>query len=193
MKAAIRIAMLALTTAGINFPAAAEKIAMQGAIEKLEGPVFVIRTRYGAPAKFTLGPSPHLIAVEKSSRERIKPGTIVEIVRNPNARNSIVELQIFSETSHELMKDVLDNRKDAGLVRDVTPSGDQYRLSLGDGAADKQIVVPIETPIVAFVPGEAGDVKVGSAVVGADGKKIQDGLVQIDLLVYGRDGAVPKL
>lgn len=193
-RLALQVALFALTMCcGSSAIAAEQAIVLRGVIEKLDGPVVSIKTQYGAPAKFMLGPSPHVIAAEKLPKEAIKPGAIVHIVRSPTGTKPIVEVQVFSENSDQLLRDILDPGSASGLVRELTASNDGYRISTIQGAEEKQVIVPTETPVVAYVSAEAEGMKVGAAVLAANGKKMPDGLVQMGLLVYGRDGAVPNL
>lgn len=186
------LALLAITIGGVQFTMAGQGIVLRGVIERLDGPIFVMKTRYNAPSKFILSPSPHVIAAERLSIEGIKPGAIVRVVRRPGT-NSIAELHVFSEMSQRLAQDILDPGETVGVERDLTSSSDGYRISINGSAGEEQILVPGQTSVIAYVPGEVGELKAGAAVIAADGKKMPDGLVEIDLIVYGRDGAVPKL
>ncbi|WGR90747.1 hypothetical protein MTX26_35595 (plasmid) [Bradyrhizobium sp. ISRA443] len=199
MKCGLQILLLSFSITCVHLPAAAEEqIVLRGAIEKQNGPVFVLKTHYGAQAKFTLGVSSQLVAVEPGSFEIIKPGTMLRAVESASGSRGLLELQVLSQAVQEAVQSrsgglLWSDSSNIGIVSDVSSSADGYRISIKDGSHERSILAPTRTPVVMFDHGKTADVNVGTAVVAADGKKTPEGLVEIDLLIYGRDGAVPNL
>jgi hypothetical protein len=57
---------------------------------------------------------------------------------------------------------------------------------------EKKVVVPDQTPVVTYVPGDKNDLKPGSKVI-AFVKQQPDGSFQTSRIAVGRDGLTPPM
>jgi hypothetical protein len=57
----------------------------------------------------------------------------------------------------------------------------------------KKVIVPPDTPVVRFVPGDANDIKPGAQIFIVAGKKMPDGTIEAPGLNVGRDGVAPPM
>jgi hypothetical protein len=58
---------------------------------------------------------------------------------------------------------------------------------------EKKIIVPPDAPIVAFAPGDKGDLKPGVKIFIVAAKKQADGSLQAPRINYGKDGLTPPM
>jgi hypothetical protein len=56
---------------------AQETVRIRGTIERVEGPIFVVKNRDGAEVKLTVTDNPLFVAIVKSTMADIKPGMFV--------------------------------------------------------------------------------------------------------------------
>ena len=59
--------------------------------------------------------------------------------------------------------------------------------------AQKKATVPPDAPIVAFAPGDKGDLKPGVKIFIVAAKKQADGSLQTPRIAYGKDGLTPPM
>ena len=69
--------------------------------------------------------------------------------------------------------------------------GQTIMVKYSDG--EKKVIVPPNTPIVKFVPGNADDLKVGAQMIVIAGQKQPDGTILAPAINVGRDGAAPPM
>ena len=69
--------------------------------------------------------------------------------------------------------------------------GQTLTLKYKDG--EKKIIVPPDAPIVAFAPGDKGDLKPGVKIFIVAAKKQADGSLQAPRINYGKDGLTPPM
>jgi hypothetical protein len=80
----------------------------------------------------------------------------------------------------------------ANVEQSVTGvDGQTLTLKYKDG--EKKIIVPPEAPIVAFAPGDKGDLKPGVKIFIVAAKKQADGSLQTPRINYGKDGLTPPM
>jgi hypothetical protein len=66
-------------------------------------------------------------------------------------------------------------------------------LTLKYKEGEKKIIVPPDAPIVAFAPGDKGDLKPGVKIFIVAAKKQADGSLQTSRIAYGKDGITPPM
>ena len=66
------------------------------------------------------------------------------------------------------------------------------KLTVSYKGGEKTLIVGPKTPIVGFAPGERGELKPGAAIV-ARGTRLDDGSLQAQCILVGKDGLVPPL
>lgn len=181
--------------------AAQDTVRVRGTIERVDGPVCVIKTRDGSELKVTLAEDAVAVAIVKASLSDIKVGTFVGVTGMPQADGTqkALEVHIFPEAMRGTgeghrpwdlePKSTMTNANVEQTVAGV--DGQTLLLKHKDG--ETKVVVPPDTPIVAFVKGDKADLKPGVRIFIAAGKKQADGSVQAPRINYGKDGVSPPM
>ena len=141
-------------------------------------------------------------AIVKASLSDIKPGSFVGVggMPQPDGSQKAIEVLIFSEPMRGTGEghypwDVRpqSTMTNANVEQTVTGvDGQTLTLKYKDGEK-KKIIVPLDAPIVAFAPGDKGDLKPGSKSFIVAAKKQADGSLQAPRINYGKDGLTPPM
>ena len=84
----------------ITLPASAqETVRIRGTIERIEGPVYVVKNRDGTELKLTLTDNPLFVAIVPAKMSDIKPGMFVGSAGmiQPDGSQKAIEVHIFPE------------------------------------------------------------------------------------------------
>jgi hypothetical protein len=193
-------ASLALICAAL--PASAQEIVrIRGTIERVEGPVYVVRNRDGAEVKLTVTDNPLFVAIVKASMADIKPGMFVGStgVTQPDGSQKAIEVHIFPESMRGTGEghydwDLKPNTKMTNANVEQTVAGtDGPVLSVKYKDGEKKLLVTPETVVVTYVTGSKDDLKPGIKVFVGAAKKQPDGSVQTPRITYGKDGLTPPM
>ena len=69
--------------------------------------------------------------------------------------------------------------------------GQIMMVKYSDG--EKKIIVPPNTPVVQFAPGNMGNLKPGAQIFIVAGQKMPDGTITAPAINVGRDGVAPPM
>ena len=197
--AGIVLGALAIIVSG-NAAVAQDTVRVRGTIETIDGPTYVIKARDGGELKVALADKAQIAAVVKASLADIKQGLFVGVTGMPQADGSqnALEVHIFPEAmrgtgeghySWDLRpKSTMTNAN----VDQVVTAVDGQTLTLKYKDGEKRILVPADTPIVAYVRGDNNDLKPGAKVFIAAIKQ-PDGTLQGRAWRVGRDGVTPPM
>ncbi len=191
---------LATMVAGIATASAQDAVRVRGTIERIDGSVCVVKARDGAELKVTLADNPQIAGVVKASLSDIKQGLFVGVTAMPQADGSqnALEVHIFLEAMRGTGEGHYpwDLRPGSTMtnanVEQVVTAVDGQTLTLKYKDGEKKIFVPANTPIVAYVPGDKGDLKPGAKVFIVAIKQ-PDGTLQGRAWRVGRDGVTPPM
>ena len=195
--AAVSLALICLA-----LPASAqETVRIRGTIERIEGPVYVVKNRDGAELKLTVTDNPLFVAIVKSTMADIKPGMFVGATGMTQADGSqkAIEVHIFPESMRGTGEghydwDLKPNTKMTNANIDQTVNGvDGQTLSVKYKDGEKKILVTSDTAVVTYVAGSKDDLKPGTKVFIGAAKKQPDGTVQTPRITYGKDGLTPPM
>src|SRR6266581_290398 len=77
----------------------APPVRVRGTIERVDGPIYVVKARDGTELKLTLADKPSIAALVKASLSDIKQGSFVGVTSMPQADGSVsaLEVHIFPE------------------------------------------------------------------------------------------------
>jgi hypothetical protein len=205
----LRLTRRSLTAFGLAaiFPASmawsqdAPPVRVRGTIERIESPVFVVKSRDGAELKIVLADNAVAVGVVKATLADIKAGSFVGIGAMPQSDGTqrALEVLIFPEAmrgtgeghySWDLQpKSTMTN----GNVEQVVTGVDGETLTVKYKDGEKKIIVPPGTPIVTFVPGDKADLKPGIKIFIVAAKKLPDSTLQAARVNYGKDGLTPPM
>jgi hypothetical protein len=203
MKAkALRLGLAALTFAAFGSAAAAQDtVRVRGTIERLEGPVYVVKARDGAELKVTLMDNGVVVALVKASLADIKPGLFVGStgMPQPDGSQKAIEVHIFPEAmrgtgeGHYPWDLQADSTMTNANVEESVTGVDGQTLTLKYKTGEKKIVVTPQTAIVTYNPGDKADLKPGTKIFIGAAKKQPDGTLQAARINYGKDGLTPPM
>src|SRR5476651_1804080 len=200
IQRALAVTGLALICA-ISSASAQETVRIRGTIERVEGPVYVVKNRDGAELKLTMTDNPLFVAIVKSTMADIKQGMFVGStgVTQPDGSQKAIEVHIFPESMRGTGEghydwDLKPNTKMTNANVEQTVAGvDGPVLSVKYKDGEKKLLVTPETAVVTYVAGSKDDLKPGTKVFVAAAKKQADGSLQTPRITYGKDGLTPPM
>jgi hypothetical protein len=194
------LAALSFALVCIALPASAqETIRIRGTIERVEGPVYVVKNREGAEVKLTVTDNPLFVAISPSTMADIKPGMFVGSagMMQPDGTQKAMEVHIFPESMRGTGEGHYDwdlkpqSKMTNGNVEQTVAAVDGPILSVKYKDGEKKLLVTPETVVVAYVAGNKDELKPGTKIFVAAAKKQPDGTLQTPRITYGRNGAGP--
>ncbi|MEH2566824.1 hypothetical protein [Bradyrhizobium sp. AZCC 2289] len=181
-------------------PASAqETVRIRGTVERIEGPVYVVKNRDGAELKLTVSDNPLFVAIVPAKMADIKPGMFVGSagMMQEDGTQKAIEVHIFPESMRgtgeghydwDLMpKSKMTNANVEQAVDSV--NGQVLSVKYKDG--EKKLLVTPETVVVTYEMGKREEVQPGTRIFVAAAKKQLDGTLQTPRITYGRNGQGP--
>jgi hypothetical protein len=192
------IGLAAILIVPVAWAQDAPPVRVRGAIERIDGSIYVVKARDGAELKVTLADNPQIAGIVKASLSDIKQGSFVGVTAMPQADGglSALEVHIFTEAMRGTGEGHYpwDLRPQSTMtnanVEQIVPVVDGQTLTMKYKDGEKKIFVPANTPIVAYVQGDKSDLKPGAKVFIAAVKQ-SDGTLQGRAWRVGRDGVAP--
>jgi hypothetical protein len=201
--------MMQRTLAAVSFalicvalPASAqETVRLRGTLERVEGPIFVVKNSDGAEVKLTVTDNPLFVAIVKSTMADIKPGMFVGStgMTQPDGTQKAIEVHIFPESMRGAGEghydwDLKPKSKMTNANVEQTVAGvDGQILSVKYKDGEKKLLVTPDTAVVTYVTGDKSDLKPGTKVFIGAAKKQPDGTLQTPRITYGKDGLTPPM
>ena len=181
-------------------PASAqETVRIRGTVERIEGPVYVVKNRDGAELKLTVTDNPLFVAIVPAKMADIKPGMFVGSagMMQEDGTQKAIEVHIFPESMRgtgeghydwDLMpKSKMTNANVEQAVDSV--NGQVLSVKYKDG--EKKLLVTPQTIVVTYEIGKREEVQPGTRIFVAAAKKQPDGTLQTPRITYGRNGQGP--
>ena len=180
---------------------AQETVRLRGTIERIEGPVYVVKNRDGVEVRLTVTDNPLFVAIVKSTMADIKPGMFVGStgMPQPDGSQKAIEVHIFPESMRGTgeghydwdlkPKSTMTNANVEQTVAGV--EGPVLAVKYKDG--ERKLLVTPETTVVTYVAGDKSDLKPGTKVFVGAAKKQPDGTLQTPRITYGKDGLLPPM
>ena len=180
---------------------AQETVRLRGTIERVEGPVYIVKNRDGAEVKLTVTDNPLFVAIVKSTMADIKPGMFVGStgMPQPDGTQKAIEVHIFPESMRGTGEghydwDLKPQTKMTNANVEQTVGGvDGQTLSVKYKDGEKKLLVTPETAVVTYVAGDKADLKPGTKIFVGAAKKQADGTLQTPRITYGKDGLAPPM
>lgn len=195
-----QLAVSAALSALLAVPALAQdSIRIRGSIERVDGDIYVIKSRSGDEHKVKLANDVAIVALNKATLADIKQGSYVGVagMPQPDGSQKALEVHIFPEAmrgsgeGHRGWDLQPSSTMTNGAVEQTAASTDGRVLTLKYKDGEKKIIVTPETPIVSFAPGEKSDLKAGTAVFISAATKQPDGTLTTSRVNVGRGVAPP--
>ena len=180
---------------------AQDTVRVRGTIERLDGPVYVVKARDGTELKITLMDNGIVVAIVKASLADIKPGLFVGStgMPQPDGSQKAIEVHIFPEAmrgtgeGHYPWDLQADSTMTNANVEEFVAGVDGQTLTLKYKNGEKKIIVTPQTVVVTYSPGDKADLKPGTKIFIAVAKKQPDGTLQAARINYGKDGITPPM
>jgi hypothetical protein len=198
---ALAIASFGISLACVALPASAadDVVRVRGTIERVEGPVYVVKSRDGAELKLTVTDNPLYVAIAPATMADIKQGMFVGSAgtMQPDGTQKAIEVHIFPESMRGTGEGHYDwdlkpqTKMTNGNVEQTVAGVDGPLLSVKYKDGEKKLMVTPDTVVVTYVPGNKDDLKPGTRIFVGAAKKQPDGTLQTPRITYGRNGAGP--
>jgi hypothetical protein len=181
-------------------PASAqETVRIRGTVERIEGPVYVVKNRDGAELKLTVTDNPLFVAIAPATMADIKPGMFVGSagMMQADGIQKAIEVHIFPESMRGTGEGHYDwdlkpqSKMTNGNVEQTVAGVDGPMLTVKYKDGEKKLQVTPETVVVTYVMGSKEEIKPGTRIFVAAAKKQPDGTLQTPRITYVRNGAGP--
>jgi hypothetical protein len=180
---------------------AQDTVRVRGTIDRVEGPIYVVKSRDGAELKVALAENGIVVAIVKASLADIKPGLFVGStgMPQPDGSQKAIEVHIFPEAmrgtgeGHYPWDLQADSTMTNANVEETVAGVDGQTLTLKYKTGEKKVVVTPQTAIVTYNPGDKNDLQPGTKIFIAAAKKQADGTLQAARINYGKDGLTPPM
>jgi hypothetical protein len=196
----IAVAMVAASTLYAIAQQSPTPSRVRGTIEAVDGDMLAVKSRGGEDVKLHMTSDMRVVGLVKIALADIKVGSFVgtTTVPGPDGMPTAVEVHVFPEDMRGTGEGSrpYDLRPNSSMTNaTVTESvagtdGRTLLIKYKDG--EKKVLVPPETPVVTYVPGEKSDLKAGAKVI-AFMKKLPDGSYETNRVSVGRDGLTPPM
>jgi hypothetical protein len=177
-------------------------VRIRGQIEAVDGPTLTIKARDGNTMNVKLADNARVVAMVKVSVADIKQGSFVGVTAMPQPDGSLkaIGLNIFMDSQRGVVParnfpwdrepgSTMTNADVESTVASV--DGQVVMVKYPDG--EKKVIVPPNTPVVAYLPGNLGDLKPGAMMIILAAQKMPDGSLTTSSINVGRDGTVPPM
>ena len=201
------MARLGLCTLGMvallfGFPLAKAQeapVRIRGTIERLDGDVYIVKSRAGDELKMTLAENALIVALIKATLADIKQGSYIGVsgLPQPDGTQRALEVHIFPEN----MRGVGDGHRSwdlqpsstmtNGNVEQAAASSEGQVLMLKYKDGEKRVIVSTETPIVVYVPGDKSELTPGAHIFVPAAVRQPDGTLRTPRVNVGRGTAPP--
>jgi hypothetical protein len=181
--------------------AAQDSVRVRGTIERVEGPIYVVKSRDGTEMKVALAENGLVVALVKASLADIKQGSFVGAtgMPQPDGSQKAIEVHIFPEAMRGTGEGHYpwDLRADSTMtnanVEQSATSVDGQTLTLKYKNGEKKVIVTPETVIVTYNPSDKSELKPGAKIFIGAAKKQADGTLLAPRINYGKDGLTPPM
>lgn len=199
---ALASALLAAVAATAVSAQTSPPVRVRGTIDSVDGTTLNVTSRDGAHVKIKLADNARITAMVKASLADIKEGSFIGVTAmpQPDGSQKAIGLHIFMDAQRGVIPtrhfpwdrepgSTMTNADVESTVSSV--DGQIIMVKYTDG--EKKVVVPPNTPVVKFVPGNAGDLKPGAQMIVTAAQKMPDGSFEAPAINVGRDGVAPPM
>jgi hypothetical protein len=176
-------------------------VRIRGTIESVDGPMLMIKSREGTDMKVRMTDNVVVIGIAKSALSEIKPNSYIGVsaMPEPDGTQKALAVHIFPEAQRGAAEgfrpwDLRPNSTMTNATVAETVAGtDGQNILVKYKDGEKKVVVPPETPIVAFVSGDKTELKPGAKIIIFGAMKKDDGTLEANRVGVGLDGITPPM
>ena len=198
LLASLAVASVVVTAAWAQQP---PTVRIRGTIEAVDGAMLSIKSREGTDMKVRVTDNVAVFGVAKTELSEIKVGSYIGVTAmpEPDGTQKAVAVHLFPENQRGAAEgfrpwdqrpgSTMTNATVAETVKGV--DGHNILVKYKDG--EKKVVVPPDTPIVAFVAGDKSELKPGAKIIIFSASKKEDGTLEAARVNVVRDGITPPM
>lgn len=195
-------ASVALLTISFAAAQALQTVRVRGTIEMVHGQLLTVKSRNGSTATINLAEKAHVTAMVKASLSDIKVGDFIGITAmpQPDGSQKAIGIHIFMAAQRGVVPARFSSwdREPGSTMTNATVDANvtgirSQTMMVKYSNGEKKIIVPLNTPIVRFVPGNMGDLKPGAQIFIFAGEKMPDGTIAARAIDVGRNGVAPPM
>ena len=176
-------------------------VRIRGTIEAVDGAVLAIKSREGTDVKVRITDNVVVIGIAKSALADIKPGSYIGVsaMPEPDGTQKALAVHIFPEAQRGTGEGfrAWDLRPNSTMtnatVAETVAGTDGQNILVKYKDGEKKVVVPPETPIVAFVSADKSELKPGAKIIIFGAIKKDDGSLEAGRVGVGLDGITPPM
>jgi hypothetical protein len=196
-------ALAASSLALFSFVAATsaqDTVRVRGTVERIDGPVYVVKTRDGSEVKLTtVADNPLFVVIVPAKMSDIKSGMYVGSagMMQADGTQKAIEVHIFPESMRGTGDGHYDwdlmpkSKMTNGSVEQAVTGVDGPVLSVKYKDGEKKLVVTPQTVVVTYEFGKREEIQPGTRIFVSAAKRQPDGTLQTPRITYGRDGEGP--
>lgn len=190
------LVLLALLT----LPASAQdSVRVRGTVERIDGPVYVVKARDGAEVKLTVTDKPLFVAIVPAKIGDIKAGMYVGSAGMMQEDGSLkaIEVHIFPESMRGTGDGHYDwdlfpkSKMTNGSVEQAVNGVDGPVLSVKYKDGEKKLALTPQTVVVTYEMGRREEIQPGTKIFVSAAKRQADGTLLTPRITYGRNGEGP--
>ena len=176
-------------------------VRVRGTIEAVDGALLAVKSRDGTEMKVRVTDNVAVFGVARTAISEIKPGAYIGVsaMPEPDGSQKALAIQIFPEAQRGVAEgfrpwdlrpgSTMTNATVAETVAGT--EGQTIMVKYKDG--EKKVVVPPDTPIVAFVAGDKSELQPGARIIIFSAVRKDDGTLEAGRVNVGRDGLTPPM
>jgi hypothetical protein len=173
---------------------------VRGTIEGVDGDTLAVKSRSGEEVKLHMTGNILVLGLTKIGLSDIKVGSFIgtTTLPGPDGVPQAVEVHVFPENMRGTGEgsrpyDLKPNSSMTNAtVAESVVGNDGHTLLIKYKDGEKKVVVPSDTPVVTYVPGDKSDLKAGAKII-AFMKKLPDGSLETDRVSVCRNGLTPPM
>ena len=192
----------ALFVASLAAAQSPQTVRVRGTIEKIHGQTLAVKSRDGNALTIKLADNPRVTAMVKAALADIKVVDFIGVTAmpQPDGSQKAIGLHMFMDAQRGVVparflpwdREPGSNMTNADVESTVAGvDGQTMMVKYPDG--EKKVIVPPNTPVVRFVPGNMSDLKPSAQIFIVAGQKMPDGTITAPAINVGRDGVAPPM
>jgi hypothetical protein len=178
-----------------------QTVRIRGTIEAVDGAMLSIKSREGTDLKVRMTDNVVVVGIAKSALSDIKQGSYIGVsaMPEPDGTQKALAVHIFPEAQRGTGEGfrAWDLRPNSTMtnatVAETVAGTDGQNIMVKYKDGEKKVVVPPETPIVAFVSGDKAELKPGAKIIILGAIKKDDGTLEAGRVGVGLDGITPPM
>jgi hypothetical protein len=176
-------------------------VRIRGTIEAVDGATMTVKSREGTDVKVQMTDNIAVIGIAKIAMSEIKPGSYIGVsaMPQPDGTQKALAIHIFPEAMRGTGEGFRpwDLRPNSTMtnatVAETVAATDGQNILVKYKDGEKKVVVPPDTPIVAFGPGDKSELKPGAKIIIFGATKKEDGTLETNRVGVGLDGITPPM